>query len=554
MNFYEKIKEKTGFSGLKLLAVMLIMVVAIFLRTYNFHDWLDFKLDQVRDATLVGNILEDKSSWPLLGPTMRRSTDSKENLFHIGPAYYYLQIASAKVFGNEPDKLAYPDLLFSILAIPLMCIFLRIYFSASISLVLAGLYAVSFFAILYSRFAWNPNLIPFFVLLFLVSTHEFLLKKVKTEWIWIILLGISAGIGIQLHMILFILIPASLFFVFVFLMKKDCKTLSKWTIVILIVIILNIPQIVSEVKSNFANTKIFVNSIISSIQNEDEEKNILQKVGDGMDCHIEANAYIISAKGSNGCGFSYMKLLSIEKPANFLKKIQSFAFWINIILDLAFSIFGYVFLIRYFRKEKEESKKYFLGLIILYAALSFVIMIPIFSANLTEFRYFIHVFFVPFLFVGFFMNFLSQKYSKKYFLIVFLLFIFLIFTNFYSIFQVAKELSLKSRSDKHNIVLGEAESMMKYVVANSDNQKEAYFVGNNRYMSNFSKPFSYLAKKQDFNIINASQEAYKVEIPRGKPVFYIWKNSNYVTEKKFDEREIENFKNFGQIGIYKLQN
>lgn len=91
---------------------VLILAMGLFLRTYKFHDWLYFSSDQVRDANLVSSYLKGDSLLPLLGPTMRKSTDSKAELFHLGPIYYHFQILSAKIFGNYPDKLAYPDLLF----------------------------------------------------------------------------------------------------------------------------------------------------------------------------------------------------------------------------------------------------------------------------------------------------------------------------------------------------------------------------------------------------------------------------------------------------------
>jgi 4-amino-4-deoxy-L-arabinose transferase-like glycosyltransferase len=118
------------------------------------------------------------------------SNHSEEDSFHLGPIYYYFQIISAKIFGSSPDKLAYPDLFFAILSIPLFYLFSRISFSKNISLGLTGLYAVSAYFIEYSRFAWNTNLIPFFVLLLLVSLYKFLEKNEKTGWIWVLSLGV----------------------------------------------------------------------------------------------------------------------------------------------------------------------------------------------------------------------------------------------------------------------------------------------------------------------------------------------------------------------------
>jgi hypothetical protein len=120
--YFRKITKQTWI----LLAIILL---GTFLRAYNLNDWLDFGDDQVHDAILVEAVVRGETAWPLLGPDMSKSGNgstegsSRENRFHIGPVYYYFQILSAKMFGTEPYRLAYPDLLFSILSIPLFFIF-----------------------------------------------------------------------------------------------------------------------------------------------------------------------------------------------------------------------------------------------------------------------------------------------------------------------------------------------------------------------------------------------------------------------------------------------
>jgi 4-amino-4-deoxy-L-arabinose transferase-like glycosyltransferase len=183
----------TGITKWQTWVLALLIFLVIFLRTYHFHDWLLFGDDQARDAYVTNDVITGKSALPLAGPFMSysgNSNHSEEDSFHLGPIYYYFQIISAKIFGSSPDKLAYPDLFFAILSIPLFYLFSRISFSKNISLGLTGLYAVSAYFIEYSRFAWNTNLIPFFVLLLLVSLYKFLEKNEKTGWIWVLSLGV----------------------------------------------------------------------------------------------------------------------------------------------------------------------------------------------------------------------------------------------------------------------------------------------------------------------------------------------------------------------------
>ena len=146
-----------------------IILVGIFLRTYRFHDWLEFKGDQARDASLVQDVVAGNAEWPLTGPFMSNSAANKDETFHIGPLYYYFQIVSAQVFGNIPESLAYPDVLFSILSLPLFYLFFRKYLDQKLSLGVTFLYVVSFFFVMHSRFAWNSNLIPCFTLVALTE-------------------------------------------------------------------------------------------------------------------------------------------------------------------------------------------------------------------------------------------------------------------------------------------------------------------------------------------------------------------------------------------------
>src|SRR4030042_4003685 len=110
----------------EIITIAIILGLGIFLRTYHFSDWLRFNADQSRDAALIKNIVEGKVNTPLLGPKAGGTE------FRLGPAFYYFQFASAKVFGEEPEKLAYPDLLFSILSILLFFLLARIFFGSKI--------------------------------------------------------------------------------------------------------------------------------------------------------------------------------------------------------------------------------------------------------------------------------------------------------------------------------------------------------------------------------------------------------------------------------------
>ncbi len=524
----------------KTILLALIFLLGIFLRVYHFHDWLNFEQDQARDAVLTDNVIIGKAAWPLLGPSMRKSNSASGELFHLGPIYYQLQIISAKIFGNYPDKLAYPDLFFGILTILLLHCFFKKYFSANLSLALTGLYAISYYAIEYSRFAWNPNPIPFFVILFLLSLYEFLINKEKTGWIWAVFLGTAIGVGIQLHIILLLLFPATTLFVFAYLLKQNKKIISHFFLVLAIIFIFNLNQLISEYRDNFVNTKILLSS-------SSEKMNLLEGLEKDLDYHIETNPYILSSLGDDTCDFSFVRLLSGDNNKQFRRSLHDFSFTIELFFGLLFSVFGYTTLIYFLKKEQDEKKRYFLGLISLYLLFSFLIMSAVIRTGMNEYRYFIHCFFVPFLFLGF----LAQKLVKKYIMLVMLVFIFLTITNFGSLEKEYQALSTENKNSENLVVLGETEKMADYLAAGADKNGKIYLVGNTRYVSNFFRSLSYLLKKRGLVIINSGSEGV---IPSDGSAFYIWESGAEKTEQTLDGKKIESAWNLGQIGIYKLKN
>ena len=423
-----------------------IIAVGIFLRTYNLREWLYFYPDQARDATIVEEVLDGERSWPLMGPI------AASTKFKIGPIYYYFQIISAKIFGTGPEKMAYPDLFFTILSIPLLYYFLSRYFKVGLSLALTGLYSVSFFAVEYSRHAWNPNPIPFFVLLFLLSAWRFLVEKNKTGWLWIIAIGLTLGVGVQLHTLLLLLLPAVLFFVFAYLIKKDFSTWKKWLAVFALVVFLNAPQIASEMESGYANSKVFLK--ISDKTSEGGKAGIKEKFGMSVMGGSQANAHILSSLG-NKLDFDFFAIVKnkIRNNAKFGSSLRfsDHLIFCGIFLSVLFFFFGHIALVYYWKKEKDREKKHFLGLIILFSALSFLIMLPIMDS--LSIRYFVHLIFAPFLFLGFLIKILVDKFPRLHAPAAVAIFSLLAISNFFTLGSEAVSHAAKNRSDERYIVL-----------------------------------------------------------------------------------------------------
>jgi 4-amino-4-deoxy-L-arabinose transferase-like glycosyltransferase len=538
MNF-KKIKEISSKKTFKILFV--IILVGIFMRAYNFHDWMRFEGDQSRDAAVADNVLSGKADWPLLGPHMNHTT------FKLGAIYYYFQIISAKIFGHTPESVAYPDLFFSILSIPLLFFFLKRYFSENLSLSITGLYSLSFFAIKYSRFAWNINPIPFFVILFLLALLEFLLNKEKTRWIWIVSLGIAIGVGYQLHAILLFLLPTTTFVVFLMIMNGKWASKSlwlKWAVVMAVFLVLNTGQIISEMKNNFNNSRTLVRLVYHQIF--ETPNTMITDFEEATVCHIETNTLILTSYGDQeNCDFSYARLFS-EKAGKYLKIImKNQTETIIFILGLIFSVFGYGSIYYHFKKEKDRDKKYFLGLVLLYSGISFFILMMV--GNLLRPRYFIHTVFVPLIFVGFLIMYLNKRFPNRKIWITFFIILFILITNVISIYAETKELVEKRRSEDRYVVLGEAEAIIDYIEMKSENKKEIYISGSPGYIWEFYNPLRYIANKKGIMLI---QTEHRNDFPLNQMVFYI--TPKIKDSSTISGRPIEDLKIFGQVAVYKL--
>lgn len=192
-------KQRKIAAGLALAAITLL---AAGLRLYRHHDLLHFQLDQARDMAVVdGALTNGFGELPLLGPR------AGGTMVRLGPIFYYFLYLFGLLFGNSPDKVALYDAFFSILTVPLLYLFLRLRFTRSISLLVALVGAVSLFAVVYGRFSWNPNTLPFFTILLLYSLARSS-DRLDARRNWFIYgAAASLAVAIQLHFLAFIALP-----------------------------------------------------------------------------------------------------------------------------------------------------------------------------------------------------------------------------------------------------------------------------------------------------------------------------------------------------------
>lgn len=526
MNLIEKIKNIQNRKRIFWIAFGIIIAIGIFFRTYNFHDWLRFNMDQGRDAILIGSVVDGTAPPPLLG------SKAGGTEFKLGPMPYYFQIASAKIFGNEPDKMAYPDLITSILCIPLLFFFLRKYFSNMISLAGTAIFAVSSFAIEYSRFAWNPNSSPFWAMLSLYGMHNVISKKNNRKILWSTITGVAIGISVQLHATLLLFLPITTIFIFGFLLIKKATKFRYFFLIVAISLFLNVPQFINEYRTGGENINRFFDGIHNKKSNPDD--NLIKNILHDSSCWIESNATILTGYIiSDSCA---------------IKKSDRVSELITFILSAFFILTGLLLGLKYFLHEQDENKKSFLAILFLYMGIAYIIYVPL--AYTIFIRFFLLLIFFPFILLGFWIKFLEETLDKKAFTSLALILIsMLIAANIFFVYKSFSELAgfQKGRGGgkiAFNTTLKELEGIAQFIVDNSAGEKEVFIKGNKQYIKKILKPTKFLVSKSDINLSTDEENNYEQQ-----QVFYLT-NFSENKKKKLEEKKDTTKIKYGAYGRF----
>lgn len=529
--FLERIRNEK-----KLQYILLAGIVAlgIFLRTVHFQSWMEFSPDQARDATVIDKVLSGKESLPLLG------AESGNTGFKLGPIAYHWQYLSGLVFGPEPYNLAYPDLIFSILALPLFFFLMRKYFAADRALLLTFLMSTSFFLVKYARFAWNPNAAPFFSLLFVFSLLEMLDPKRKGTLLWSALLGISIGVSVQLHTLFIFILPVVAGVGFLLWIKRGLFSWKALMMVLACFLLVNWAQIYSDINRNAANSKLFFKAIGGT---SSEGSTLGRDIGLATACEVQANIFNISSWGNIG------KCMTWERA---LLKKGSEMRWV-FVFGTIFMAGGYMLLVSFLRREDDERRKDFLTVFALYAAVSFLVSIPVITQ--VSARYYITSFFIPFVLCGFWLVFLLKKRSTAWMILSTILAVGMVLVlvggNIRTLASWNKKLQHKSASDSKTVFYGELLDMTQYI-RESTPDKEIGIVGERTYVSRFFKPLEYIAKEQGVHLINIPRSKISQETLTSFSLHKAVQKSK-LSSGVYKDQPIESYRSFGQVMILKVQ-
>lgn len=211
--------------------------------------------DQGRDAIIVKRIIS-LEHFPAIG------APTSIGQVYLGPFYYYFISPWLLFFNYQPIGLAFGVAFFSSLYLFVNYLITKELFDKKIALISTILLSFSSVLIDFSRFSWNPNLLPFFTLL----TVYFLIKSLETnKWYYFALLGAFLSFSIQLHYLALFLIPPALAIFAADLMKKikqskivTMKLFTNYLFMLFSFIFFSSPLIIFDLRHNFLNSKLFI--------------------------------------------------------------------------------------------------------------------------------------------------------------------------------------------------------------------------------------------------------------------------------------------------------
>ncbi|MEI8343317.1 MAG: glycosyltransferase family 39 protein [Candidatus Moraniibacteriota bacterium] len=546
MNFFQKIARHKW----ELFFLVVICAIGIMFRTYNHDKWLHFEVDQTWDYHIVSNAVTGGiGNLPLLGPTAGGGRSLR-----LGPAFYYMEYVSALLFGNTPVGHSMTVLILSILSLPLFYIFVRRYFSVLISAGLLMTFSTSLYLVLYARFSWSPNVLPFFALLTFYALLRSVSKSEKHPRIWFLIMVLTAGISTQIHFNAFFTFPA---IIITFLIIKRPKfELKTWGAAILIMFILYSPVIINEIKTRGEDLKYFVEKLD---KNASHRKNFLEKTF--LVTQYNAYEYFLILSGndqingfSNPDGYS----LGIACKSTCLSRLP-----IRIPVLIYFFI-GVFLLFRRTKREFFAEKKDFLILSLLWFIFSFLYFYAIYSSNILFPRFFLIVSPLPIILLGLILETICPQKNKASLAVFSLIIAGFAYSNTTKIFNhfsdlgnaATTETSAKMKDvfpNNKRVTLEQEQLVANYMASkHSSNQYPVYFFSDHEY----APSLWYLLSQQGIQYFDEFFISPEKEAAYAKANYFLIYRTNQISQKDVsnfsDNFSIIEKKKFGSLTAFYL--
>lgn len=184
----------------EILLAIFILIAAI-LRFYHITRLEFFTYDQARDALFVKRMIIDHQ-FRLLG------TQTSLPGMYLPPFYYYTIVPILWLFRLNPVGIDIYSALIGVLSVPLVFLVANKIFGKPAGVFSAGIFAVSPLVVELTRRAWNPNTLPFFILVAFYFVYRYFLERKTKDFL--LAFGFY-GYCLSLHFGVWTLLPLFIF-------------------------------------------------------------------------------------------------------------------------------------------------------------------------------------------------------------------------------------------------------------------------------------------------------------------------------------------------------
>ncbi len=354
-----------------------ILILGGFLRLYHVGEWMHYELDQARDYRVIHTAIERGPGYlPLQGPKAAGNVTIAEGdaigyggktTLRLGPLFYYIEYVSALLFGDSPLGSIMLIVIFSIATIALFYVFAREFFSRYLSLGLMALFAVSLFFVSYSRFGWNPNLMPFFTLLTFYAVLRVARFKEghrrERGW-WLLVASGAFAFLSQMHFLAVVTVPviAGLFL----LWTRPKISWRFWIGSVLLFVALNTPLIINDIKTGGENTQAFLASLHTD---SGSKHSFMEQITKNISEHVRYNWIILSGYQEVDFPVYNDGYISCDDKC----KKGLFAGSVSLLIILA----GFLGSLWVYKKTTNRRERNFIRLCLLWYVITFVIYTPL---------------------------------------------------------------------------------------------------------------------------------------------------------------------------------
>jgi 4-amino-4-deoxy-L-arabinose transferase-like glycosyltransferase len=180
-----------------------LFLLALVTKLWFFSGHQNFSQDEVRDYLHVQQLLAAKVFYIPLGPAAASYSD-----FYLPPLYYYLQLLAQGLGGGFFYSMAVLVMVVESGAPLVLYFWLSRIFTKrrgwGLAFWLSLIYLCSPLVVQFSTSSWNPNLVPFFSLVFFASSWVFIFEN--RRWALSVLL-VALAVLFNLHFQAFVLLP-----------------------------------------------------------------------------------------------------------------------------------------------------------------------------------------------------------------------------------------------------------------------------------------------------------------------------------------------------------